>query len=74
MGNTHSIGRLGTITKQGRWALKNHKHIEINSYWNNIDNCGDIICGNLQHTKQFLDKEIQEKERDKIKDKHNINN
>jgi len=45
--------------KLGRWSVdKNGKQIDINSYWSNIDNCGDKVCGNLQDTKSFYEKEI----------------
>jgi hypothetical protein len=52
---------IPTNPQQGRWVLKNSKHENINSYWNNVDNCGDKICGNITETKKMLDKEIADK-------------
>lgn len=49
-------------TMQGRWVLKSTQHENINSYWNNIDNCGDKICGNIKETKIIFENEIMRKE------------
>ena len=43
---------------QGRWVLKNTKQENINSYWNNVDNCGDKICGNITETREMFHNEI----------------
>lgn len=45
----------------GRWILKNNKQENINSYWNNIDNCGDKICGNITETRKMFHQEILNK-------------
>ena len=44
--------------KLGRWGNKTHKQREIAEYWTNIDHCGDSLCGDLQKTKKFYEKEI----------------
>tara|TARA_B100000900_G_scaffold94542_1_gene77705 strand:- start:2365 stop:2604 length:240 start_codon:yes stop_codon:yes gene_type:complete len=44
--------------KLGRWGNKTLKQTEIAEYWTNIDHCGDSLCGNLQKTKKFYEKEI----------------
>lgn len=46
------------ISKQGRWIIKNNKQTEISEYWSNIDHCGDKVCGNLEKTKEYYEKEI----------------
>jgi len=46
------------ISKQGRWIIKNNKQTEISEYWSNIDHCGDKVCGNLEKTKDYYEKEI----------------
>ena len=38
-----------TKTPLGRWGRTD---AELKSYQANIDNCGDILCGNAQYTKQ----------------------
>lgn len=72
MGNNISFRlnkNLINNTKQGRWMLKNHKLTEINSYWNNIDNCGDSICGNAIKNKDFFNKEFLNNDKYKQKNK-----
>tara|TARA_B100000674_G_C37802444_1_gene897123 strand:+ start:865 stop:1098 length:234 start_codon:yes stop_codon:yes gene_type:complete len=51
--------------KLGRWGNKNLKQREITEYWTNIDHCGDAICGNLQKTKEYYEKEILKLKNDK---------
>ncbi len=46
------------ISKQGRWIIKNNKQTEISEYWSNIDHCGDKVCGDLEKTKDYYEKEI----------------
>jgi len=48
--------RVGVVVVQtGRWKTKTPRQVDINSYWNNIDHCGDYICGNPIRSKQLLD-------------------
>ena len=47
-----------SISKQCRWIIKNNKQTEISEYWSNIDHCGDKVCGNLEKTKEYYEKEI----------------
>ena len=49
---------LSDPNKLGRWGNKNLKQSEIAEYWTNIDHCGDTVCGNLQKTKEYYEKEI----------------
>ena len=68
MGNrSSSLVKIDTLSrnlfkyntsKQGRWIIKNNKQTEISEYWSNIDHCGDKVCGNLEKTKDYYEKEI----------------
>ena len=49
---------LSDPNKLGRWGNKNLKQSEIAEYWTNIDHCGDTVCGDLQKTKEYYEKEI----------------
>jgi len=49
---------LSDPNKLGRWGNKTVKQSEIAEYWTNIDHCGDTVCGNLQKTKEYYEKEI----------------
>lgn len=56
---TNSIAnRNNNVYKLGRWGNKTIKQSEIAEYWTNIDHCGDIVCGDLQKTKEYYEKEI----------------
>ena len=62
MGNKLSLikqlQKNNNISRQGRWVVKNKKQTDISEYWSNIDHCGDKVCGNLEETKQFYEKDI----------------
>tara|TARA_B100000780_G_scaffold278243_1_gene251133 strand:- start:836 stop:1054 length:219 start_codon:yes stop_codon:yes gene_type:complete len=58
MGNSKSFLCKSNTIKQGRWIFKTNKQIEINEYWNNIDHCGDKICGDLYKNKSFYKNNI----------------
>jgi len=49
---------LSDPNKLGRWGNKTVKQSEIAEYWTNIDHCGDTVCGDLQKTKEYYEKEI----------------
>ena len=54
----NSINRNTDPNKLGRWGNKTIKQGEIAEYWTNIDHCGDTVCGNLQKTTEYYEKEI----------------
>lgn len=58
MGNSNSVNKMGKIVVQGRWRIKTPQEVNINTFWNNIDNCGDSICGDVKKSKNLLDKDI----------------
>lgn len=49
--------------KLGRWETNtNEKNKEIKIYYANIDNCGDIICGNPERKyNEIVEKKDKEK-------------
>jgi len=56
--NSNNFNKITSLNKLGRWTNKNNKQTEISEYWTNIDHCGDKVCGDLQKTKEFYEKEI----------------
>ena len=65
MGNSSSGLQVGKLisrnsllsrgSMQGRWKNKTPQEVNINTFWNNIDNCGDSICGDVKRSKNLLD-------------------
>lgn len=58
MGNSNSANKIGKIVMQGRWRIKTPQEVNINTFWNNIDNCGDSICGDVKKSKHLLERDI----------------
>ena len=58
MGNSNSANKICKIVIQCRWRIKTPQELNINTFWNNIYNCGDSICGDPKKSKHLLERDI----------------